>query len=230
MKRFLVNQDLLKIAALLLMTADHVGMFYSGLPTENVFRLIGRASYPIFAFLLMMNLAEKQIFGKYLKRLGFFGLISFFIGMPIQLIFKVPVTFNILLSFWFVVAALYVYHKIEEMKCNEFLRWLLFLPVFLLCAGITTPFAYSFLGFCFCFCLYFYFLEKKPEWLVLSLILSYLINVLFCGGAIISLFTTAFLLLGIQIKSKPRLLHHWWFFYAYYPAHIAVLALVAYFL
>ena len=229
MKRLSINQDILKIAALLLMTMDHIGTFYSSAAFAPVFRLMGRVSYPIFAYLLMMNLAQRQIFEKYLNRLGLFGFISFVVCLPIQLIYNAPVAYNILLSFWLVVMALYVYHKIEKTKYNEFLRWLLFLPVFLLCAGVAIPFAYSFLGFCFCFCLYFYFLRKTPEWLVLSLILSYLINVSFCGP-IISLFTTAFLLLGVQIESKPRLLHHWWFFYVYYPAHIVVLALIAHLL
>ncbi|MBP5534041.1 MAG: hypothetical protein J6Y03_00845 [Alphaproteobacteria bacterium] len=229
MKKLSINQDVLKIAALLLMTVDHVGMFFSSSLCAQTCRLIGRASYPLFAYLLMMNLAKYQIFDKYLKRLGFFGIITFFLCIPIQFIFKVPVTFNILLGFWLVVAALCFYHKIEKLKCNKFLQLLLFSPLFILCAVAAIPFAYNFLGFLFCFCLYFYFLKKTPDWLILSLLLSYLINFDFCGP-IISLLVTAFLLLGIQIKSKPRLLHHWWFFYVYYPAHIVVLALIAYFL
>ena len=230
MKRFGINQDVLKIVALLLMTIDHIGTFFAAEPYSQICRYIGRASYPIFAYLLMMNLASYQIFGKYLKRLGYFGFITFFAIVPIWVVLKKPVAFpsNILVNFWIVVAALYLYHEIEKLKKPALLQWLLFLPVFAMAGACSVLSIYGFLGFCLSFCLYFYFYKGTFDWLALSLLFSYLINASFMGG-FVSLFTMAFLLFAVQIKTQPRYLHHWWIFYVYYPLHIVVLALIYYF-
>ncbi|MBR6327333.1 MAG: hypothetical protein IKR60_00465 [Alphaproteobacteria bacterium] len=231
MIRFFINQDILKMVALVLMTIDHVGMFFAPAPWAVACRLIGRASYPLFAYLLMMNLAKYQVFGKYLIRLGFFGFISFLIGIPIQSIFNVQTALplNILISFWVAVATLFVFQKIEKLQMPIYYRYLLFLPVLALGGATSVLTAYEFPGFCFLIALYFFFLKGSIDWMALILFFSYLINLSFLGP-IVSLLVTVFLLLFVQVESQPRLLKHWWIFYVYYPAHIVVLSLIAYFL
>ena len=52
-----INQDCLKVIALVTMTMDHIGEILN--PTfEDYFRLIGRISFPIFAFLIAFHLSK----------------------------------------------------------------------------------------------------------------------------------------------------------------------------
>ena len=100
MKVLSINQDFLKILALISMTIDHISKVFS-FPLSDIGVGIGRISFPIFGFLLMQHLYQKKIFTKYIKRLSFFAVLSFLLLYPfvktMGYMFVFP--FNILFSF-----------------------------------------------------------------------------------------------------------------------------------
>ena len=64
----------LKLIAAICMVIDHVGyVFY---PEDNLFRIIGRLSFPIFAWLLTQGERNTKNVNAYLTRLAIFALIS----------------------------------------------------------------------------------------------------------------------------------------------------------
>ena len=69
----------LRIVAILTMTLDHVGLFFSNFDLfpnlVNVFRIIGRISLPLFIFLLVEGVLHTKNFKKYILRLSIIGFI-----------------------------------------------------------------------------------------------------------------------------------------------------------
>ncbi len=75
MKRtFDIGRDLLKIAAILTMTVDHVGAILY--PELLYLRLIGRFAFPIFAYLVVLGVETARNPKRYLLRLFSFALLS----------------------------------------------------------------------------------------------------------------------------------------------------------
>ena len=72
-----LNNFHIKLIAILTMTFDHIGVFLSlyflGLnhPVYIAFRVIGRLSLPLFAFMTFEGVMHTKHFGKYILRLGF---------------------------------------------------------------------------------------------------------------------------------------------------------------
>lgn len=77
-KALVLSSFILKIIAIVTMTLDHVGIFLNAyLPQDsagyiagNVFRIIGRLAFPLFAFMLAEGMKHTRSRGKYLLRLG----------------------------------------------------------------------------------------------------------------------------------------------------------------
>ena len=102
LNKFVVNIDWLKIVALILMTMDHIAKIFPTVFCDNIIQIIGRTSFPIFAFILMYHLQKKQIYKKYLVRLGTFSFLTFIMMMSLQKfgVDIIGVPFNILYMFF----------------------------------------------------------------------------------------------------------------------------------
>lgn len=85
----------IKIFAYLLMFIDHVGAYL--LPEVPIMRLIGRLSFPLFAWLIGVGVLNTKNYEKYFLRLMVFALISQY---PFSLVFpgKLNVLFTLLLG------------------------------------------------------------------------------------------------------------------------------------
>jgi len=68
-----MNSFQLKIAALILMTIDHIGVIL--FPQNIILRVIGRLSFPIFVFLILEGYKYTKNYNLFLKRLGLFAVI-----------------------------------------------------------------------------------------------------------------------------------------------------------
>ncbi|MBO4541427.1 MAG: hypothetical protein J5736_05580 [Bacilli bacterium] len=81
-KALCLSEFVLKVVAILAMTLDHLGIFLNGYYPEgsaayltgNVFRVIGRMAFPLFAFMLAEGMRHSHHRGKYLLRLS--GMLS----------------------------------------------------------------------------------------------------------------------------------------------------------
>ena len=86
-----MTTSMLKVIAILLMLIDHTGAVI--FPDAIIPRLIGRLSFPIFAYLIMVGYTKTKSFSKYLTRLFIFAALS---QIPFSLAFGEKFT---LLSF-----------------------------------------------------------------------------------------------------------------------------------
>ena len=230
---FSINPDLLKIIALTTMTIDHLFLFFPTLPLAEWGRFIGRISFPIFSFLLITHLYQKQIYVKYLKRLGLFGILSFIILLPFQQKLHIPLTlpFNILISFFIVVLTLWWIKHIQNDSLSPLIKKTIIGFSFLGMGFFSFACQYSLDGFLYLIAWYFYLKKPDKMKIILLLLLSIGLNTSLTYGSlqgIASMTTTAFLLmLSHPKKNYPRLIKNTYIFYIYYPLHLAFLATIA---
>lgn len=230
---FSINPDLLKIIALITMTIDHLFLFFPTLPLAEWGRFIGRISFPVFSFLLITHLYQKQIYIKYLKRLGIFGTLSLVILLPFQQKLHLPLTlpFNILISFFIVVLALWWIKYIQNESLYPSVKKIIIGFSFLCLGCFSFACQYSLDGFLYLISWYFYFKKPDKMKIILLLLLSICLNISLTDESLqglVSMATTAFLLiLSRSNKHSPRLIKNSYIFYIYYPLHLACLAIIA---
>ncbi|WP_298843210.1 TraX family protein [Clostridium sp.] len=78
-----MTTSMLKFIACLLMLIDHMGAVF--FPRIIILRMIGRISYPIFAYLIAIGYCKTSSFYKYICRLLIFALVS---QIPFSLVFS----------------------------------------------------------------------------------------------------------------------------------------------
>ena len=69
-----LSSDTLKLAAVLSMLIDHTGLLF--FPQHQIFRIIGRVSFPIYCFLLVQGFIYTKSRRRYAIRLFLFGAVS----------------------------------------------------------------------------------------------------------------------------------------------------------
>ena len=190
-----LDTDLLKLIAIAAMLIDHIGGAF--FPEVGVFRWIGRLAFPIFCYCLTVGLLYTHDVRKYLTRLGIFALVS----QPFYIL---------------------AFHPVGEFWAN-LTNWNIFFTLFLSLLGM-------------------YGLKERKWWLfalalfTVSYLLSYLPALmngwpedplcLTVGGLCIdwSIFAV-FAAPLIFCATHSRIKINRWFFYAFYPAHLAAIAL-----
>ena len=148
---FSVNQDILKIIALITMTIDHITKYLPLGVFSQAGRYVGRISFPIFAFLLMEHLYKKQIFKKYIVRLSVFGILTFVLLLPFQKVGleNIALPFNILISFLSAVLALAVFEWMKKENAPIWIKVPFCLVNFLCFAVFSLGCQYNVFGFCY---------------------------------------------------------------------------------
>lgn len=223
-----INKDILKIIALVTMTIDHIAQYFNFIPHIDILRYIGRTSFPIFAFLLMEHLCQKQIFKKYAIRLSCFGVLTLVVLFPYHGITEQSPIYplNIMFTFLNAVLAILAYEWIKKEDVTIYLKIFALIFNFICFSLISLTTQYSISGFCYLLMIYFYY--KRPSRInyIMVLILSILINTSHYWW-IISFISTLFLLQIKENKVYPRLLKPWWIFYLYYPLHLWLLIYIS---
>ncbi len=237
-KRNFLTGNQLKISAAFLMLVDHMGvMLYPGI---EMFRIIGRLSFPLFAFFI----AEGCVYTKN-KRNYFLGI--FLLGIFCQVIFYVTqksTNFGILITFSFSILLCYLLEYTKTTlfsKDKGIFRKFLLIIVFLFAVYVTYLFNQRYhvdYGFYGCVlplfaCLfrsikanqktYLSGMDKNVVHVILFGIGLLILSLEYGGIQMYSLLALPLLLFysGKRGKHKLKL-----FFYIFYPTHFAVLALV----
>lgn len=198
------QQELLKWVAIVLMVLDHVGFF---LEQYAWLRFVGRVVYPIFAFLVAYNyLHNTRNKEGYLKRLFFWALIS----QPIYML-AMGASLNILFTILLGMLVVYVF---ENQKPYALLLCVLLIPIaFVTSYGIAGVMLVP----------SFYFLLKNIKFApLLAFTLAFL------NAPKYLLFTALSIpLIALVARFNGTIGRtSGVFFYAFYPAHLAVLWLV----
>ena len=225
LSKFSINIDLLKIIALLLMTLDHTAKIFPNIKFAEFFYFLGRFSLPLFAFILMYHLQSKQIYKKYLLRLGVWGGITYLALLPFYYcgVDMKLVPFNILFMFFACVLALALDDVGNKKIKNIFLRKMFILLSYVFCLALVCRL--SIFAFIYIVLIFYYF--RKPTFLnvVITALFGFIANL----GGVLGVVAVVATLLAMNIDYKAehkRLIKKWYLFYLYYPLHLVLLLLI----
>lgn len=222
-----LDTDFLKVVAILSMLLDHVGGAF--FPQYPVFRWLGRLAFPLFCYCLTVGLLYTHDIKRYVGRLALFAVIS----QPFYAFEVNPAKFwenltNWNIFFTLVLSLLFMWGITRR-------KW------YSICTGVLAlatlciwNFDYSFTGVILM--MIFYFCRKKPALGAVLYCLSYLQAfwgnpddplALVIGGHAFdwTIFAMCSALL-IFLPTHTGIKVNKWFFYIFYPAHLAVIILI----
>lgn len=233
----------LKIIAIVTMLIDHIGAcfiengllrgysdeMYAIMSTrwgnnwymiDTVLRCIGRISAPIFFFLLVEGFLHTHNVKKYIIQMIIFALLS---EIPYDLAFSHTIYDPIAQNIFFTLSiGLFVLIGIKAFENNIFLKILVILFGCIISYVLQTD--YSFIGILMI--VSFYVFHDNPLWRNICIVAI----VLYEASAVIFSAFAGLALIPISIysgeKGSTRL--HKYFFYAFYPIHLCILAMFMY--
>ena len=235
----LLNGSVLKILAAIFMVVDHVGLMF--FPHDIIFRIIGRLSYPIFAFMIAEGARYTRNKAKYILMIGGLGLIC----QLVYYFFADSLYMCILVTFTLSIAVIYALAYFK--KClfssdvtiiHKILSGVIFLAsvftVYIL--NVYLEIDYGFFG-CMVpvFASLFDFrgidLPEKCKWLdsiyfrIGGLAVGLFLLALNYGGIQwYSLLAIPFLLCYSEKRGSAKLKY---FFYIFYPLHLVIIQAIA---
>ena len=235
------NAGLIKLIACLTMLIDHAGkMLFPHIPQM---RLIGRLAFPLFAYGIAVGAVYTRDPFRYLKRIVILALISqplYAIGLDHEnaAMYAIPFLDNPIASVW----AFYI-HSWQKpsillslslglciLICLRKRQWLMAFAVYVLCERFSANLDYGIGGIRLM--LLFYALCEHPV-AALAAVTAYMLS--WAGGTGYTFFGHSF---GMRIFALPaavfaclplrsRLHLPRWLTYGFYPAHLAVLAVLS---
>lgn len=198
---------ILKILAMFTMLIDHIGLFND----IYLFRIIGRLSFPIFAYLVATGVSKTKNINRYALRMLFVAIVSQFVLRIIGINIL-----NILFSYFLFIKLIEYINKKSTVKLSIVVGM-----IFILVPYID----YSFYGFCLL--LMFYYIKdfKLLMWSALVLnTVCYLMSMI-VGIQFVSLISLVLIqALKDDEYKKNSLVNR--FCYIFYPAHLLVIALI----
>ena len=225
-KPFGVDSFVLKLIAIVAMTANHAAyIFDSVLPAPALFVMytVGGLTFPIMAFLLVVGYKHTSNVKKYMLRLAIFALVS---QVPFQLFLAQEG--NVLITLLLSLVGLYLYDTLK----SRVAFWLTFAAI----VGVSYFCDWGMIGPMMV--LLMYILPTKREQILYPILLVMaasgfpaLMEAMAKNDVMTLPFALyAFLGCGADIPllfayNSQRGRSMKWFFYAYYPLHIAVLGI-----
>ena len=182
MKRIkFLSGNMLKVIAAITMTIDHIGLIF--FPSNNLLRMIGRISFPIFAFMIVEGYFHTGNLKRYALRLFLSALIS---EIPFNLMYSSSVIFpfhqNVI---WTLLLGLGLIH-INELAARKGKIWLRILTgCITVIAGflLGTLTMVDYFGVGVVTILVFYFFRKRKWWCLLGqIVILYYLNVEVLSG------------------------------------------------
>ena len=219
-----LDTDLLKLAAIASMLIDHIGGAF--FPEIGLFRWIGRLAFPLFCYCMTVGLLYTRSIKKYLLRLGIFALVSqpFYILAfhPVDQFWENLTNWNIFFTLFLSLLAMY---GLKERRW-----WLFALALF-----TVSWWNFDYSGTGIQLMLIFYLCRSHPGIGAALYCLTYL-PALWNGCALDPLclqvggltvdwsFFAVFAAPLIFLPTRSGVRVNRWFFYAFYPAHLAAIA------
>lgn len=219
----------LKIIAIITMLADHVGYLF--FPQQILWRLIGRISFPLFAYCTVLGYLHTHNLRKYFLRLFVFSFIS---QLPYMLCFypesiglfsegeivlesnfsffeiKLNIGFTLLLGLW----------GIYGLDKNKYLQTALALLI-----SFIPSVEYGAYGVLFMLVSYYFIFSEKAMFFCASAIsLISPIFKIFISGIFDPQCFAVFAVLPIAAKTDYKIKFPKWINYGVYPAHLCILA------
>lgn len=201
---------MIKIVAFISMFIDHIALTF--FPGIMMFKIIGRLSFPLFAWGIARGYSITQDYNKYLLRLIIFSITS---QIPYALLFENN-RFNI--GFTLTVGLIII--KVMNLKILKLSKWILI--IILMIVAQVARFEYGIYGI-LTILLFYMFGEK--EYVILFQGILTLISVALFKYDPIQLFAVFAPLLIMVFKDNDIKLNKG-FQYSIYPAHLLLLVLI----
>jgi hypothetical protein len=221
-----MNSFQLKLTACLLMVIDHVGLIF--FPQTAVFRIIGRLSMPLFAFMIGEGFRHTKNLKKYLLTLFLFAILS----QPVYWFVIKSGFLNIFFSLFLGLLSLAIYQRSRNKTIALFTVLTISILAFIL------NIEYGFYGVMMVFLLGTHDVKKDmPRLLALTTLVTllnisapFIINprVAFANISIWSymqIFAIPSVLIMILYNGKRGPVNKY-FFYFFYPAHLLLLSAI----
>jgi len=224
----------LKIIALSAMLTDHLAVVFPDV-FPFWFRGIGRLAWPIFAYLLAEGFRHTKSPEKFLMRLLAFALIS---EIPYDLAMGNSISFiantNIFYTLFIGGTAICLYERFKERRSWQTMAVIAsILPTVILAEILSVD--YGALGVLLIFAIYAV-KQKTPQLISLGafallqiapLVMAYLVGIKFPIKYVVVIPTILVTIPLIASYNGERGYTAKWLFYCFYPAHLAVLAVIA---
>lgn len=219
----ILNNNQLKILALIAMTVDHVG--YQFFSNVDAFRYIGRLAFPIFAFMIAEGCKYTRNRKKYLGIIFAEALIC----QAVYFVAERSLYMNIFVTFTLSIAVIFaVDFALKEKSLKSYVTFavsVMFLLFVTLCLPqklVGFEIDYGLIGVLTPLAVYL----SKNKWVkLLSLFVMMLLLGVETGGY--QYFGLLAVLLLIFYNGKRGKKQIKYFFYAYYPLHLAVIYLIS---
>ena len=210
----------IKLWACLFMLVDHLGVIL--FPNQILLRMIGRLSFPLFAWSIANGFCHTHDFRRYLQRLFFFGLL---LQLPYSLYFH-SWELNIFFTLSLGLAGIWLFERLG----NKGLAFLVVLGI----AGLGEYIGADYGAYGVLLIFAFHYFRKDFRKLLIAVILLNLIRYLIfaicqtAGWVVLSymddiqpLSTSALIFVYLYNGQKGR---SWkYLFYVFYPAHLLIL-------
>jgi len=223
-KLAILNGNHLKLIAAVTMLLDHAGILL--FPKIMLFRILGRLAYPIYAYMIAEGCRYTR------NKLRYF-LMVFGLGAGCQIVyyfFSGDTYLNILLTFSVSILLIYLLQAMHQAKTwqREALWSVLFCAGFLGVYGLNQVLTidYGFWGVMVPVFVSFAFVRKFPHWASVLLLGTGLVLLAadYGGNQYYALLALPLLLLYSGKRGKANMKY---FFYIFYPVHLAVLQGIA---
>ena len=210
-----LGRDFLKWIAVVTMTIDHTGAIL--LPEYSILRIVGRLSFPLFSYLLVLGLESTRNARNYFARLFFFAFVSqvpFYLALGVQPLDHLNIFFTLSSGLVF----------IHFHRKNPLVALLPFIP------ALVLNLDYGIYGILLIGCMYL--LRRDTELGIISVFVLNLSSLLVSSSQFLSLLALPIILalekgyLGMVRKSAGKAMYPKWrkyFFYLFYPLHLTVL-------
>jgi hypothetical protein len=224
----------IKIIAIVTMVIDHIGAFL--LPELYVLRIIGRLSFPLFAWLLATGAVHTRSMTKYMQRLLHLAFIS---EVPYLLIHRLhsPDSWelNIFFTLFLGLLAIYAVQKLQRM----WLKVIAVSIIALVAERYSSGFSYGAYGIVSI--LTFYMFRKNFPLVVLlqiaAVVMFYTFRMLLSGDTLQHLYESYSISLVQPLALLSLIIIYFyngtqgrkmqWFFYWFYPIHLTAIYAIA---
>ena len=226
----ILNGNVLKLLALILMTVDHIGLYI--FPQFKIFRIIGRLAFPIFAYLVSEGATHTRNRARYLYFMLLIGVVTeiiFRIAMPrtsLNILITLSLSICIIYSFDFLRSS-FRDNNTKKIAISMSIFCTLLILIFVIAYILPNIIAgYSGINYGICGVLlpFVAYLFKnrflKLFAFAICLMLISIFNPLSCQ---IQLFSLLSIFLLTLYNGKRGHLKIKYLFYAYYPFHILLL-------
>lgn len=198
----------LKLIAMITMLIDHIG--YVFFPEKIGFRIIGRLSFPLYAYFLVEGYKYTSNVNNYLKRLFILAIVSQTPYMLMTNTIGLNIIFNLLLG-------LYLMLKLDE---NRY-YWLLIIPILSECLNV----GYGIYGIGLILILRY--IGNSNYTLFITMILNVL-SLVFLRDSIYQIYSVFGVLIIVYIKDyMPKINMNRNFYYLFYPLHMLILWVIS---